>query len=505
MRNPTSNAKPASPSFVFHLVQEEFIADTETPVSLYLKLRSKHSCLLESVEGEERLARFSYIGLEPFALFEASIDEKQGERFKLKILDNKFSRLKRLVKSAPTAKQALERALAAFSNADPPRAMTTSGAFGFIGYDAVRFIEKIPFPKQPDPANLPDIFLMFFDTLVVFDNVKRKLFIVSNYLSAKDKPNAEKKIRRIRKKLLSPLKPSQIRLSRERRDKTKSNLSKDAFVEKALRAKEYILAGDIFQVQLSQRLRRALSAKPFDVYRALRTINPSPHLYFFELGEAQIIGSSPELLVGVTKQGERFVVETRPIAGTRPRGATPEEDAALMRDLLSNEKERAEHLMLIDLARNDVGRVAEIGTVETTEMMVIEKYSHVMHLVSHVRGMLQEGLSPMEAFWSCFPAGTLTGAPKIRAMQIIAELEAEKRGLYGGAVGFFDFNGNIKTAIAIRTMVVKDHTIYFQAAGGIVADSTPDGEYQETLSKMAAGLRAVASLINPKLKAPQAV
>lgn len=496
MQKSKSKVKPQTlpPQFIFHTLHEEWLADTETPVSLYLKLQSKYSCLLESVEGEERLARFSYIGLEPFAIFSATIDSKQQGEFKLKILDKKFSALKSLVKSEVSPKEAIAKLLSAVSNHAEQTAITTSGAFGYVGYDAVRFAEKIPLPKKEDPAKLPDVFLMFFDTLVVFDNIKRKIFIVSNYLSPEDKPKAQKKIKRIRKKIFSALKPSQIALSKERKAQVKSNTTKQAYLQKVERAKEYIFAGDIFQVQLSQRLSRKLRAKPFDVYRALRTINPSPYLYFFELGEAQIVGSSPELLVGVTKQNGKFLVETRPIAGTRRRGATPEQDEALMQELLSDEKERAEHLMLIDLARNDVGKVAEIGTVETNEMMVIEKYSHVMHIVSNVRGVLKRSLSPLDAFWSCFPAGTLTGAPKIRAMEIIAELEAEKRGIYGGAVGFFDFNGNIKTAIAIRTMVVKDGTIYFQAAGGVVADSTPEGEYQETMNKMAAGLRAVEML-----------
>ncbi len=495
MQKSKSKAKPlAEPQFIFHTLQEAWLADTETPVSLYLKLQSKYSCLLESVEGEERLARFSYIGLEPFALFSAAVESSGGDTFKLTVLDKKFNALKSLVNSASSAKEAMSRVLAAFANHEEHAALTTSGAFGYIGYDAVRFVEKIPFPKKDDPAQLPDVFLMLCDTLVVFDNVKRKIFIISNYLSSDDKPKAEKKIKRICKKIFSALKPSQIALSKERKTSVKSNTTKEAYLEKVKKAKEYIFAGDIFQVQVSQRLWRKLRAKPFDVYRVLRTINPSPYLYFFELGDSQIIGSSPELLVGVTKRNGKYIVETRPIAGTRRRGATPEQDDALMRELLSDEKERAEHLMLIDLSRNDVGKVAQMGTVETNEMMVIEKYSHVMHIVSNVRGMLNPTLSPIDAFWSCFPAGTLTGAPKIRAMEIIAELEAEKRGLYGGGVGFFDFNGNIKTAIAIRTMVVKDEIIYFQAAGGVVADSTPEGEYQETMNKMAAGLRAVELL-----------
>lgn len=504
MQKSKSKVKPIStppPKYIFHTMQEEWLADTETPVSLYLKLQSKHSCLLESVEGEERLARFSYIGLEPFALFSATVkksDKKsEGGTFKLTILDKKFNALKVHIKSASSPKEAMSMLLSAFSNHHEHATMTTSGAFGYVGFDAARFVEKIPFPKKDDPARLPDVFLMLLDTLVVFDNVKRKIFIISNYLSLKDKPKAEKKIKRIRKKIFSALKPSQIALSKERKASVKSNTTKEAYLENVEKAKAYIVAGDIFQVQISQRLSRKLSAKPFDVYRTLRTINPSPYLYYFELGEAQIVGSSPELLVGVTKQGRVYRVETRPIAGTRRRGATPEEDEALMCELLSDEKERAEHLMLIDLSRNDVGKVAEIGTVETNEMMVIEKYSHVMHIVSNVRGKLSPSLSPMDAFWSCFPAGTLTGAPKIRSMEIIAELEAEKRGLYGGGVGFFDFNGTIKTAIAIRTMIVKKGVIYFQAAGGVVADSTPEGEYQETLNKMAAGLRAVERLCEP--------
>ncbi|MFN3561562.1 MAG: anthranilate synthase component I [Chloroherpetonaceae bacterium] len=501
MQKSNSKFKPSStPKFIFHTLQEEWLADTETPVSLYLKLQSKYSCLLESVEGEERLARFSYIGLEPFALFSATVDEPKGGAFKLTVLDKKFSALKSLVKSAASPKEAMSCLLKAFANAKEHGSITTSGAFGYVGYDAVRFVEKIPMPKKDDPAHLPDVFLMLFDTLVVFDNIKRKIILVSNYLSAKDKPKAEKKIKQIRKKIFSALKPSQIALTKERKASVKSNMTRQAYLQKVEKAKDYILAGDIFQVQVSQRLSRKLHAKPFDVYRALRTINPSPYLYFFELGEVQIVGSSPELLVGVTRQNEKFLVETRPIAGTRRRGATPEQDNALMRELLSDEKERAEHLMLIDLSRNDVGRVAEIGSVETNEMMVIEKYSHVMHIVSNVRGVLNAALSPMDAFWSCFPAGTLTGAPKIRAMEIIAELETEKRGLYGGGVGFFDFNGNIKTAIAIRTMVVKDGKIYFQAAGGVVADSTPEGEYQETMNKMAAGLRAVEMLYESNSK-----
>ncbi|MBC8044465.1 MAG: anthranilate synthase component I [Rhizobacter sp.] len=492
------------PLFTFETITEEIFADTETPVSVYLKLGGMYSCLFESVEGEERLSRFSYIGTEPVAVLTASVSTVSTVDGKaaIEIRDQKFAALKFAVETAGSVRAGIERSLSAFANKPPQPAtlaapMITSGAFGYLGYDALHLTEKIPFAKKNDAAGLPDVLLMFFDTLVIFDNIKRKIFLVANYLNAKDRPNAEQKINRLRKKIFAPLKPAQVAFSREKAERVTSNTTKAAYLEKVRKAKSYIEAGDIFQVQVSQRLMRRLNAKPFDVYRALRTINPSPYLYYLDLGKVKIIGSSPELLVRLDagSQGKR-IVQTRPIAGTAKRGLTPEEDEVNARLLLADEKERAEHLMLIDLGRNDIGRVAKTGTVETTEMMVIEKYSHVMHIVSNVKGVLKENLSAMEAFWSCFPAGTLTGAPKIRAMEIIYELETEKRGLYGGAVGYFDFNGNLNTAIAIRTMVAAEGKIYFQAAGGIVADSVPEREFEETMNKMRAGLRAVESLIH---------
>ena len=373
--------------------------------------------------------------------------------------------------------------------------MITSGVFGYFGYDSMHLVERIPKPELPDPAGMPDIFLLFCDTLVIFDNILRKVFIVTNYLDDVDKPDALKKIELIAEQMFRPLQREEIAFQPERPEQVVSNTPKEEYLQKVRTAKEHILAGDIFQVQISQRLHRTLNTRAFDVYRMLRTINPSPYLYYFDLKGFEIVGSSPELLVKVERDpAGRRMVDTRPIAGTRHRGRSFEEDERIAQELLADEKELAEHLMLIDLSRNDIGRIAKIGTVETNEMMVVEKYSHVMHIVSNVRGELRDDLGTMDAFWSCFPAGTLTGAPKVRAMEIIYELEKEKRGLYGGAVGFLDFKGNLKTAIAIRTMVIEDATIYFQAAGGIVADSQPESEYDETMNKMKAGITAVENI-----------
>ena len=478
---------------------KEVHADTETPVSVYLKLQRSYSCLLESVEGEELLARFSYIAIDPVAILKGSV---HGQT-ELEILDEKFSDLRTVAAEESNLRRKIDALIAAFDTEEIPRKkngspqMITSGVFGYFGYDAMHLIEKIPAPELSDPAGLPDIVLLFCDTLVIFDNIMRKVFIVSNYLDERDKPLALEKIEQLAEQMFRPLSRDEIAFKSEQPESVVSNTTRDEYLAKVRKAKEYIVAGDIFQVQISQRLRRPLHTRPFDVYRMLRTINPSPYLYYFNMKEFEIVGSSPELLVKVELDSTgRRMVDTRPIAGTRRRGSTFDEDEANARELLADEKELAEHLMLIDLSRNDIGRIAKIGTVETNEMMVIEKYSHVMHIVSNVRGELRDDLCTMDAFWSCFPAGTLTGAPKVRAMEIISELEKEKRGLYGGAVGFLDFKGNLTTAIAIRTMVIHDNTIYFQAAGGIVADSTPEAEYEETINKMKAGITAVASLEN---------
>lgn len=484
----------SAPSFVLKPLVREIHADTETPVSVYLKLQRPFSCLLESVEGEDFLARFSYIAIDPVAVLRGSV----GRDMSMEICNERFARLKSIVSEAPGLREAIDRCLAEFDTLDLPESgsvgsrMSTSGVFGCFSYDAMHLVEKIPESAGSSPADMDDVILLFCDTLVVFDNIKRKVFIITNYLDEGDRPQAEKRLDLIAGQMLRPLGSDEVLLKPEKPERVCSNTVREEYLAKVVRAKEYIFSGDIFQVQVSQRLRRPLNTRPFDVYRMLRTINPSPYLYYFELSEVQIVGSSPELLVKVERdeQGRR-IVETRPIAGTRKRGSSPEEDRQRADELLRDEKERAEHLMLIDLSRNDIGRIARVGTVETNEMMVIEKYSHVMHLVSNVRGELKDDLGIMDAFWSCFPAGTLTGAPKVRAMEIIAELEREKRGLYGGAVGYMDFRGNLKTAIAIRTMIVHNGTIYFQAAGGIVADSKPESEYEETMNKMKAGLAAL--------------
>jgi len=475
----------------------EVHADTETPVSVYLKLKRPFSCLLESVEGEELLARFSYIAIDPVAILRGSVDGPAD----IDILDEKFSDLGKIAGEETNLRLKIDRCLAAFDTEEIPKKkngapqMITSGVFGYFGYDSMHLVERIPKPALPDPAGMPDIFLLFCDTLVIFDNILRKVFIVTNYLDDIDKPDALRKIELIAKQMFRPLKREEIEFQPEHPELVVSNTPREEYLQKVRTAKEHILAGDIFQVQVSQRLNRPLNTRAFDVYRMLRTINPSPYLYYFDLKEFEIVGSSPELLVKVERDtAGRRIVDTRPIAGTRHRGSSFEEDERIAQELLSDEKELAEHLMLIDLSRNDIGRIAKIGTVETNEMMVVEKYSHVMHIVSNVRGELRDDLGTMDAFWSCFPAGTLTGAPKVRAMEIIYELEKEKRGLYGGAVGFLDFKGNLKTAIAIRTMVIEDATIYFQAAGGIVADSTPEAEYEETMNKMKAGLTAVENI-----------
>ena len=484
-------------AFILNPLVKTVHADTETPVSVYLKLRDAYSCLLESVEGEEKLARFSYIAIDPVAILKGTVD---GD-ISLDVRDERFRSLGNIVEEENELRKVIDRCLGSFGSSQRAECMVgsspmiTSGAFGYFGYDTMHLVERIPYPAKPDPSGLPDVCLMFCDKLVVFDNVKRKVFIIVNYLDGEDRKRAEQVINVIRAKMFQPLDQESMRLKPEKHEKVVSNTRKEDYLDKVLIAKEYIRAGDIFQVQVSQRLERPLNTTPFDVYRMLRTINPSPYLYYFDMGDFDIVGSSPELLVKVSTDSKgRKIVDTRPIAGTRPRGKTYEEDTRIEKELLSDEKELAEHLMLIDLSRNDIGRIARIGTVETNEMMIIERYSHVMHIVSNVRGELQDEYSPMDAFWACFPAGTLTGAPKVRAMEIIYELEEEKRGLYGGAVGFIDFRGQLETAIAIRTMVVKDNIIYFQAAGGIVADSVPLNEFEETMSKMRAGLRTVESL-----------
>ena len=353
----------------------EIHADTETPVSVYLKLQRPFSCLLESVEGEEHLARFSYIAIDPVAILKGSVDGLAD----LEIIDEKFSDLREVAGGETNLRRKIDLCLAAFDTEEIPRKkngtpqMITSGVFGYFGYDAMHLVERIPKPELADPAGMPDIFLLFCDTLVVFDNVMRKVFIVSNYLDETDKLTALKKIELIAEQMFRPLGREEISFRAEQPELLVSNMLREEYLQKVSRAKEYIVAGDIFQVQISQRLCRPLHTRPFDVYRMLRTINPSPYLYYYDMKEFEIVGSSPELLVKVERDSSgRRMVDTRPIAGTRHRGSSFEEDERNARELLADEKELAEHLMLIDLSRNDIGRIAKIGTVDTNEMMVIE-------------------------------------------------------------------------------------------------------------------------------------
>jgi len=468
-------------------VWREVLADMETPVSAFRKIAGSraNSFLLESVEGGERLARYSFLGCDPYLVFRskgdtATITEgdstetitlKAGERDPLHVL-----------------KEILDRYNYVSSPELPP---FVGGAVGMIGYDTVRFFEKLP-TLAKDDLGLDDCIFLFTDTLLVFDNVKHKVLALCNAHVGTDPgaayDDAACKVDELLGRLEKPLPAMATTVSTRGKGDFIPNRSEEDYLAAVLQAKEYIAAGDTFQAQIGRRLEKTLSADPFDVYRALRSINPSPYMFYLDFGDTKLIGASPEILVG--EQNGKITV--RPIAGSRHgRGATPAEDDAIAADLLADEKERAEHIMLVDLARNDVGRVSEFGTVCVDELMVIEKYSHVMHIVSEVTGTLRPGLDQFDVLRASFPAGTLTGAPKVRTMEIIEELEPTRRGHYGGGIGYFSFSGNMDTAITIRTALVKNGTIYIQAAGGVVADSVPEYEYRETQAKMRALTRAV--------------
>ena len=452
----------------------EVPADLETPVSAYLKVaRGEYSFLLESVEGGERLARFSFIGTEPYRTLRS--DSSKGSKDPLLEVEEELSRFK------PVDVAGLPR--------------LTGGAVGYMSYEVARHFE----PRVPTEANdvlgLPQAIFLFVDTLLVFDHLQHKIKVVSHFRLDGDIESAyrqaEGRVQELVNRLERPLPSQPYSSSAATPDPVKpvieSNMSHEEHRAAVLKVKEYIVAGDAIQVVLSQRFQRPTSAHPFDVFRALRAINPSPYMYYLDLGGVQVVGTSPEMLVRI----EDGKIDYHPIAGTRRRGADATEDAALEEELLNDEKERAEHVMLLDLGRNDVGRVSEPGSVEPTQVMEIERYSHVMHLVSHVTGTLREGLTPYDALRACFPAGTVSGAPKIRAMEIIAELERDLRGPYAGAVGYFDLSGNIDTAITIRTIVMKDGVANVQAGGGIVYDSDPEAEYTETKNKARALMRAI--------------
>jgi anthranilate synthase component 1 len=463
-------------------VYKEILADLETPVSAFLKIDDgRYAYLLESVEGGEQWARYSFLGSRPTVVIEARgsrVEIRRGERVEVVETDDPL--------------RAVEKVMADYTPvAVPGLPPFFGGAVGYIGYDvAPRAFERLALREKPS-LGLPDVCLLITDTLVIFDNLAQRIKVVSN-AHVSGRPLREvydesvAKIDAMIAALRRPLPQARPPAGRPHSEPA-SNVTKPEFVRMVRRAKEYIAAGDVFQVVLSQRLQTPVAASPTDLYRALRVINPSPYMYLLRLGPLAVVGASPEVLV----RCEDGVVGVRPIAGTRRRGRDAAEDARLVRELSEDEKERAEHLMLVDLGRNDVGRVAKTGSVRVDELMVVERYSHVMHLVSHVRGDLAPGKTVYDVLRACFPAGTLSGAPKIRAMEIIDELEPTARGLYGGAIGYVSFSGNLDTCIAIRTIVVDGGTAYIQAGAGIVADSDPEAEFEETVNKAKAMLAAI--------------
>ncbi len=458
-------------------IYREIVADLETPVSAFLKInQGGYSFLLESVEGGERLARYSFIGTEPYRVLTVRGEDKIDP---LPLIADELNRYKIVPVSG----------LPKFCG----------GAVGYLSYETVTRFEELPSPGR-DPLCLPESLFMFVDTVLIFDHVTHKIKVLSHaHLDGDIEEAYQKAIDKIDKlvdRLNQPLQPRQqmngAAIQTTSESKPTSNFTREEYEAAVAKIKQYITAGEVIQVVPSQRLSQPTKAAPFDIYRALRTINPSPYMFYFDFADFYIIGASPEILVRV----EDGIVTTRPLAGTRPRGKTPAEDTALEQELRSDEKERAEHIMLVDLGRNDIGRVSEPGTVEVSELMEVERYSHVMHLVTNVQGKLRQDMSAFDALRACFPAGTVSGAPKIRAMEIIAEVEPEKRGPYAGAAGYFSFSGNMDMAIAIRTMVVTGGVAYTQAGGGIVYDSVPEREFEETMNKARALLNAISQAEN---------
>lgn len=473
-------------------VYKEVLADLETPVSAFLKISSgSYAYLLESVESRENVGRYSFLAGEPSLVFEA-----KGRRVTFTRFDDGYpvSRTHHILGSPLDELRRLLSGYKFVAAAGLPR--FCGGFVGYMGYDAVRFVERLP-DKNPDGLNLPDCVFLLSQNLVIFDHVDRKIKLVANAVlkgkSARDFKGAYDACVASIEKLTQRLGRSPApRVSGKRRQggtprAARSNMTKQEFRRAVLKAKEYIRSGDVIQVVFSQRFSMPLTCEPFDIYRALRSVNPSPYMFYMKLGPLCLVGSSPELLV----RCENGLVQTRPIAGTRPRGTTDREDEELARSLLADTKERAEHLMLVDLGRNDLGRVCAPGSVRVTDFMSIEKYSHVMHIVTNIAGRLKGGCDALDALVSCFPAGTVTGAPKVRAMEIIDELEGTRRGPYAGAIGYFSFSGNLDSCIIIRTIVIKNNRLYIQAGAGIVSDSKPGKEYDETVNKARALFEAV--------------
>jgi anthranilate synthase component I len=466
-------------------VYETFTADLLTPVGAHLRLaqRAKYSFLLESVEGGENIARYTFTGADPHEVFRA-----RGKACRLesggKTVEFEADPIVKL-------RELTARYRPVRFSATPALPPLISGAIGYFSYDMVRLIEKIP-ATGVDDLKLDDCVMMFYRGLVAFDHVQHRVWVIRNVFTEEPGSLREKydaavgEIRRTRRKLEGPL-PRGRRRRQAGPLRVRPNMSREQFMRAVRKAKAYIRAGDVFQVVPSQRFSAELSAEPFEIYRALRVVNPSPYLYFLRLGDVAIVGSSPEMLVKV--QGRD--VFYRPIAGTLPRGRDEKEDREFEARLAADPKERAEHIMLVDLGRNDLGRVCEYGSVKVERLMFVERYSHVMHLVSTLRGRLRKGVDCFDALMACFPAGTLSGAPKVRAMEIIDELEPTRRGIYAGAILYLDFSGNVDSCIALRTLVAKNGRAHIQAGAGIVADSVPAREYQESVNKARAVVKAL--------------
>jgi anthranilate synthase component 1 len=470
----------------------EIPADLETPIGVYLKLRGGGpSFLLESVEGGERIARYSFIGVEPrcqYVLRGRTIERRSANGVGTIALEAGEDPLHYLESELAALSLHNDTAQDEAARRGLPRFI--GGLVGFLGYETVRYFEPKLEPRLAE-ADTPDAIFLLADTVVAFDHARRSLFLIAHPFDGEEA--ALRKLDALEARLRAPL-PAPEAPAANLQPTFQSNRTQSEYEALVLAAKEHIAAGDIFQIQISQRFRRSTTAQPFDIYRAVRRLNPSPYMFYFEFGEVvaggepfYLVGASPEMFVRL--EGRR--ASQRPIAGTRPRGKTPEVDAALEKELLADPKERAEHVMLVDLARNDLGRVCAYGSIGVPEFFVIERYSHVMHLVSHVEGLLRPGLTAFDLVRASFPAGTVTGAPKVRAMEIISDLEADMRGPYAGAVGYFGFDGAMDICLAIRTLVGNGQTVSVQAAAGIVADSNPTAEYQETVNKAKAMLKAV--------------
>ena len=477
----------------------EAFADLETPLSLYLKLAhaqdgGKHSFLLESVVGGERFGRYSFIGLPARTLLRASgfgTDARTEVVTDGVVVETASGNpLDFIAEYQKRFKVALRPGLPRFCG----------GLAGYFGYDAVRYIEKkLEASCPPDSLGCPDILLLQCEELAVIDNLSGKLYLIVYADPAQPEAyaRAKQRLRALKEQLKYSVSAPQVKASESH--PAQRSFAKPDYLAAVQKAKDLIAAGDFMQVQVGQRIHKRYTESPLSLYRALRSLNPSPYMYYYHFGDFQVVGASPEILVRQEHTEEGTKVTIRPLAGTRPRGATPEKDKAAELELINDPKERAEHVMLIDLARNDIGRIAKIGSVKVTEAFVVERYSHVMHIVSNVEGILNEGMSSMDVLRATFPAGTLTGAPKVHAMELIDQLEPTKRGLYGGACGYLSYAGDMDVAIAIRTAIVKDGMLYVQAAAGVVADSVPELEWKETEHKARALLRA-AELVEEGLE-----